>query len=83
MVMPAEEFCGHHGLPNWAICVRSRHHERSILWSADSAGRRVILAHLSIRYAEMITRISTGDAQIGTFRGALVVGRTRALGGSS
>jgi hypothetical protein len=39
MVVPSEEFCGHHGLPNWAICVRSRHHERSILWSADSAGR--------------------------------------------
>jgi len=38
--------------------VRSRHHERSILWSADSARRRVILAQLSIRYAEMITRIS-------------------------
>jgi len=37
MVVPSEEFCGHHGLPNWAICVRSRHHQRSILWSADSA----------------------------------------------
>jgi len=39
MVVPSEEFCGHHGLPNWAICVRSRHHERSILWSADSTIR--------------------------------------------
>jgi hypothetical protein len=37
MVVPSEELCGHHGLPNWAICVRSRHHERSILRSADSA----------------------------------------------
>jgi hypothetical protein len=36
MVVPSEEFCGHHGLPNWAICVKSRHHERSSLCSADS-----------------------------------------------
>jgi hypothetical protein len=37
MVVPSEELCGHHGLPNRAFCLSSRHHERSILWSADSA----------------------------------------------
>jgi hypothetical protein len=36
MVVPSEELYVRHGLPNWAICVTSRHHERSILWSADS-----------------------------------------------
>ena len=37
MVVPSEELRGHHGLPNWAICVRSRHNKRSILWGAESA----------------------------------------------
>jgi hypothetical protein len=58
MVVPPEQFCGHHGLPNRAIRARSPHHERSILWNADSARRRAIPAQLSIRYAEMITRTS-------------------------
>jgi len=36
MLAPSDEPCGHHDPPDRAICARPRHHERSILRSADS-----------------------------------------------
>ena len=60
MVVPSEQFCGHHGLPNQAIRVRPSHHQRPTPCNADPAGGPVILAQLPIRHAEM-SRVARGN----------------------